>query len=157
MIPTDDFSLTISRLLQAPRRLLWKAWSDPVHLAKWWCPEPWTTEVLEFDLRPGGGFHTLMRGPDGETSDNPGSFLDVQPQSRIVFTSLLLADWRPAAPPWMPMTAYIDFSDEAGGTRYTARVLHADGKGRDAHEQMGFHDGWGTCIEQLDHYARKLS
>jgi len=157
MNPNDEVTLTISRLLRAPRHLVWKAWTDPAHLAQRWCPKPWTTEVLEFDLRPGGGFYTLMRGPGGETSDNPGSFLDVVPQSRIVFTSLLLAGWRPAPPPWMPMTAYISFSDEASGTRYTARVLHTDAQGRDAHEQMGFHDGWGTCIQQLDDYARGLS
>jgi uncharacterized protein YndB with AHSA1/START domain len=154
--PTD-FDLEISRLLRVPRALAWKAWSDPEHLRQWWCPKPWTTEVLAFDLRPGGGFHTLMRGPnEGDISDNPGAFLDVVPQSCIVWTSELVADWRPAPGSWLPMTAYITFNDEGEGTRYSARVLHRDQATRDEHEKMGFFDGWGTCITQLEDYALSL-
>ena len=109
--------LVISRLLRAPRAALWRAWTEPSLLKEWWCPKPWTTEVRAFDLLPGGAFHTFMRGPDGGTSDNPGCFLEVVPQTRIAFTSMLLGDWRPATP-WMPFTAAISMADEAGGTRY---------------------------------------
>ena len=98
--------LIISRLVRAPRATLWRAWTDPALLKEWWCPKPWTTEVRAFDLRAGGAFHTFMQGPDGGTSDNPGCFVEVVPLQRIVFTSMLLADWRPATP-WMPFTAYI--------------------------------------------------
>jgi uncharacterized protein YndB with AHSA1/START domain len=66
-----EYDLEISRVLRVPRELVWQAWSDPAHLKEWWCPKPWTTEVRAFDLRPGGAFHTFMRGPDGGTSDNP--------------------------------------------------------------------------------------
>ena len=78
-----------------------------------------------FDLRPGGAFHTFLRGPDGGSSDNPGAFLEVVPQSRIAFTSMLLGGWRPATP-WMPFTAIITLADEGEGTRYVAKVMHAD-------------------------------
>lgn len=147
--------LVISRLLRAPRAAVWRAWSDPAQLKLWWCPAPWTTEVRAFDLRAGGAFHTFMQGPDGGSSDNPGSFLEVQPQARIVFSSLLLADWRPATP-WMPFTAVITMADEGTGTRYTARVMHPDAATRDRHATMGFHEGWGLCIDQLDALALKL-
>ena len=148
--------LVISRLLRAPRPALWRAWTDPALLRQWWCPKPWTTEVRAFDLRPGGAFHTFMRGPDGGTSDNPGAFLEVVPQSRLVWTSALLEHWRPAADPWMPMTAYINLSDEGEHTRYVATVLHKDKATRDQHEAMGFFDGWGTCITQLEQFAASL-
>ena len=148
--------LVISRLLNAPRAALWRAWTEPALLAEWWCPKPWTTQVKAFDLRPGGDFHTFMQGPDGGTSDNPGCFLEVVPQSRIVCTSAIIGGWRPAPNPWMPFTAIITMADEGGGTRYTATVMHKDGPGREAHEKMGFFEGWGTCITQLEGYANTL-
>jgi hypothetical protein len=83
--------LVISRLVRAPRRAVWRAWSDPVLLKEWWCPRPWMTEVRAFELRAGGAFHTFMHGPDGGRSDNPGCFLEVVPFERIVFTSMLTA------------------------------------------------------------------
>ena len=88
-----------------------------------------------------------MRGPDGDSSDNPGCFLDVVPQSRLVFTSLLLADWRPAMP-WLPFTAVITMADEGAGTRHVATAMHPDAATRDRHAEMGFFEGWNTCIDQ---------
>jgi len=156
MSAEHPFDLRITRLLRAPRALVWKAWSDPAHLKQWWCPKPWTTDVRAFEFTAGGAFHTFMQGPDGGTSDNPGVFLEVTPQSRIVFTTALVAQWRPANEPWLPMTAIITMADEGSDTRYTALVLHKDQATRDRHEEMGFHEGWGTCITQLEAYAGTL-
>lgn len=151
----DAHDLVISRLVRAPRAKLWQAWTDPVLLKEWWCPKPWTTEVRAFDLRPGGAFHTFMQGPDGGTSDNPGCFLEIVPMQRLAFTSALLGDWRPATP-WLNFSAIIEMADEAGGTRYTATVMHPDTATRDRHETMGFFEGWGTCIDQLEAFAAQL-
>lgn len=147
--------LVISRLVRAPRAKLWKAWTDPALLKEWWCPKPWTTEVRAFDLRPGGAFHTFMQGPDGGESDNPGSFLDIVPERRIVMTSTLLGGWRPATP-WLPFTAIVEMDDEGDATRYVATVMHPDKQTRDRHEEMGFFDGWNTCIDQLEALAAAL-
>ena len=152
---TESTDLVISRLVRAPRAKLWQAWADPKLLMEWWCPRPWTTEVREFDLRPGGDFYTFMRGPDGGTSDNPGAFLEVVPQARIVFTSMLTGGWRPNTP-WMPFTAIITMADEASGTRYVATVMHPDPATRDKHDQMGFYEGWGACITQLEELALQI-
>ena len=148
--------LKISRLLAAPRSRIWHAWSDPKLLAQWWCPRPWTTEVRAFDFRAGGDFYTFMRGPDGGESDNPGCFLEVEPQERIVMTTQLTGGWRPATP-WLAITAIITMADEAAGTRYVARVLHKDSADSDRHKDMGFFDGWGTCITQLEELAQKIA
>ena len=129
--------------------------ADPELLTQWWCPKPWTTEVRAFDLRPGGVFYTFMRGPDGGTSDNPASFLEVVPQARIVFTSLLAEGWRPTTP-WLAFTAVISMADEGDGTRYVASVMHPDKATRDRHEEMGFFQGWNTCIDQLEAFAQQL-
>ncbi|MFY9511495.1 MAG: SRPBCC family protein [Rubrivivax sp.] len=150
--PTD---LVISRLVHAPRATLWRAWTDPQLLQEWWCPKPWTTEVKAFDLRPGGGFHTFMQGPDGGSSDNPGCFLEIVPQQRLVFSSALVAGWRPVTP-WMSFTAIITLADEAEGTRYVAQVMHPDQATRDRHEELGFHEGWNICITQLEALVQTL-
>jgi uncharacterized protein YndB with AHSA1/START domain len=151
----DHNDLVISRIVRAPRAALWRAWSDPELLKEWWCPKPWTTQVRAFDMRPGGDFHTYMRGPDGGESDNPGCFLEVVPQSRIVFSSMLTGGWRPNTP-WLGFTAIISMADEGEGVRYVATVMHPDKATRDRHEEMGFFDGWGTCIQQLEDFAQRL-
>lgn len=151
----DARDLVITRLLRAPRAALWRAWTEPELLAQWWCPKPWTTEVRAFDLRPGGAFHTYMQGPDGGVSDNPGSFLEVVPQSRLVFTSMLTAGWRPNTP-WLGFTAIVTMEDEGSGCRYTARVMHPDDAARQRHEELGFFEGWGAAIAQLDEFAATL-
>ncbi|CAN0626162.1 Polyketide cyclase [Burkholderia multivorans] len=151
----DSRDLVITRVLRAPRAALWRAWSEPELLKQWWCPKPWTTEVIAFDMQPGGAFHTLMKGPDGNSSDNPGSFLEVVPQSRLVFSSLLTAGWRPAKP-MLGFTAVITMEDEGEGSRYTARVMHQDEEARATHEKYGFFEGWNSVITQLDEFAYSL-
>jgi uncharacterized protein YndB with AHSA1/START domain len=152
----DSHDLVISRLVRAPRATLWRAWTDPQLLKEWWCPKPWTTEVRAFELRPGGAFHTFMRGPDGGTSDNPGYFLEIVAQEKIAMTSMLVGGWRPATP-WLAMTAVVTMADEAGGTRYVATVMHPDAATKERHEEMGFFQGWNTCIDQLEAVARALA
>jgi len=150
------FDLSISRIIRAPRRAVWLAWSDPRHLQQWWCPAPWRAEVRAFDLRPGGAFDVLMLGPDGQQEPNPGAFLEIVPEERIVFTSSLTEGWRPATP-WLAMTAIITMEDAADGTAYSARVLHKDEDDRRRHEELGFQDGWGIVIVQLEALARQLA
>lgn len=154
-VATEPSDLVISRLVRAPRALLWRAWTEPELLTQWWCPKPWTTQVRAFDLRPGGGFHTFMQGPDGGTSDNPGCFLEIVAHRRIVFTSLLTAGWRPGIP-WLAFTAIVSLADEADGTRYVATVMHPDKATRDRHEELGFFEGWNICIDQLEAFAQSL-
>ena len=154
---SEKLDLEISRFVAAPRAKMWRAWSDPKLLAQWWCPKPWTTEVRGFEFRAGGVFQTIMRGPNGEggEDDAPGIFLEIVPQERIVFTSCLTTGWRPCTP-WLPMTAIFTFADEGDGTRYVARCRHADADNAKKHEEMGFFDGWGTCMTQLEELAKAL-
>ena len=151
----QKLDLEISRFIAVPRARVWQAWTDPALLKQWWCPKPWTTEVRAFDLRPGGGFHTCMRGSEGGESDNPGCFLEIVPEERIVFTSMLTAGWRPHTP-WLGMTAIFTMADEARGTRYIARCMHKDPEDSKRHEEMGFFEGWGTCVTQLEEIAKTL-
>jgi len=67
----------------------------------------------------------------------------------------LTAGWRPGTHA-LPFTAVISMTDEAGGTRYVATVMHPDRATRDRHDEMGFFDGWNTCIDQLEAFAKEL-
>jgi uncharacterized protein YndB with AHSA1/START domain len=156
----SDIELTISRRLAAPRAAVWDAWSDPRRLEEWFCPKPWRAEVTAFDLRPGGAFRTVMHGPGGERHDEgEGCFVEVVPRERVVFTSALGKDFRPATSD-LPMTAIITLADDmAGGdgTLYAARVLHANAGDARRHAEMGFEQGWGAAIAQLEEVARRLA
>jgi uncharacterized protein YndB with AHSA1/START domain len=146
---TASSDLTISRLIKAPPAAVWKAWSDPKHFQQWWIPEPRECKVVKLDLRPGGGFETLMREGEGDFQPHvEGCFLEIAPEQRLSFTTTLIEGWRPGEP-WLALTAIMTFVPEEGGTRYNAHVLHKNEAESRKHEEMGFYDGWGTTIEQL--------
>jgi uncharacterized protein YndB with AHSA1/START domain len=145
--PTSDRELVLTRLIDAPRDKLFKAWTDPALLKQWFAPKPYTTPVAETDVRPGGASLIVMRGPDGQDLPNRGVYLEVIANERLVFTDAYTKAWEPSAKPFM--TVILTFENEAGKTRYTARVRHWSVADREAHEKMGFHQGWGQCTDQL--------
>jgi uncharacterized protein YndB with AHSA1/START domain len=109
---------------------------------------PWTTPRAELDVRPGGASLVVMRGPDGTEFPCCGVYLEVVPNKRLVFTDAYSAAWEPSSKPFM--TAILTFENEGGKTRYTARVRHWTVADRETHEKnMGFHEGWGRCTDQL--------
>jgi uncharacterized protein YndB with AHSA1/START domain len=110
--------------------------------------------VVEVDVRPGGTSHMIFRGPDGQEFPNRGVYLEVVPDERLVFTDAYTEAWVPSAKPFM--TGVLTLSDEAGGTRYTAHVLHWSEEDRAQHEERGFHEGWGKATDQLEALARTL-
>ena len=150
---THELSLT--RFIAAPRAVVWRCWTEPDLLKQWFTPRPWTTPVVEIDVRPGGANYFLFQGPNGEEFPNRGVYLDVVPEERLVFTDAYVAAWVPSAEPFM--TATITLSDEAGGTRYEARVRHWTEEAMKRHEDMGFHAGWGKATDQLEELAKRLA
>lgn len=153
----EKSELTIARFIKAPPSVVWKAWSTPEHLEKWWIPAPIECKVIRLDLRPGGAFETRMREGSGDFQPHvDGCFLEIVPEARLVFTTVLTAGWQPAEP-WLALTAIITFEAQDGGTRYAARVLHKNAAESQKHEKMGFYDGWGTTIDQLATVAAQLA
>ena len=152
----NSLELTITRTLDAPRALVWKAWSTKEHIEKWWCPKPWKARFTGFELAAGGAFDCDMSGPNGEGHTVSGSILDVVPQSRIVFTDLLVAGWRPAPNPFIGFTAIFTMEDEGARTRYVARCFHISAEDAKRHAEMGFYEGWETVATQLEEIAKSL-
>ncbi|MDP3169751.1 MAG: SRPBCC family protein [Polaromonas sp.] len=144
---TPDRELLLTRLIDAPPEKVFQAWTDPALIVQWFTPKPWETVRAETDVRPGGSSLIVMRGPDGTEFPNRGVYLEVVPNKRLVFTDAFTEAWTPSEKPFM--TGVLTFEDEGGKTRYTARVLHWTVADREAHEKMGFHEGWGKATEQL--------
>jgi uncharacterized protein YndB with AHSA1/START domain len=148
--PTLD--LVLEREIDVPVELVWKAWTTPEHLKEWFVPKPWSITACELDLRPGGIFSTTMRSPEGEEFPNLGCYLEVTPLERLVFTDTLLPGYRPAPKPFF--TGVLELSRISSGTRYKAIAIHGDEETRKNHEEMGFHDGWGTVATQMVDYIK---
>lgn len=143
-----DRELVLTRLINAPREKVYRAWTDPELLKQWFAPKPYTTPIVEVDVRPGGSAYFVMRGPDGKDLPNRGVYLEVVPNQKLVSTDAYVKAWEPSEKPFM--TLILTFEDEGGKTRYTARVRHWTVADREAHEKMGFHEGWGLCADQLE-------
>ena len=78
--------LLLERVVDVPPELVWAAWTVPEHVKKWFTPAPWVTINCEIDLRPGGIFRTVMRGPEGQEINNIGCFLEIMPSRKLVWT-----------------------------------------------------------------------
>lgn len=152
--PVSERELVLTRIIDAPREKLFKAWTDPELVKQWFAPLPWTTSAAELDVRPGGTAMVVMRDPDGNEYPNPGVYLEVVENEQLVFTDAFTKAWEPSEKPFM--TAIVTFEDIGGKTRYTARARHWTVADREAHEKMGFHEGWGQCADQLAALVAKI-
>jgi uncharacterized protein YndB with AHSA1/START domain len=149
-----DRELVLTRLINAPREKVYRAWTEPELLKQWFAPKPYTTPIVEMDVRPGGSAYFVMRGPDGKDLPNRGVYLEVVRNEKLVSTDAYVKAWEPSDKPFM--TLILTFEDEAGKTRYTARVRHWTVADREAHEKMGFHGGWSLCTDQLEALVAKI-
>src|SRR5262249_60198182 len=127
--PDPKLDLVMERVVDAPAHLVWEAWTRPEHLKKWFCPLPWKTTDCEIDLRPGGLFRTVMRGPEGQEIRNLGCYLEVIENQKLVFTSALGPGYRPVekaegcgGPPFAPAAPPAQRGAE---TQTTATAAHA--------------------------------
>ena len=155
--------LVLERTINAPRKLVWKAWTDPSLLRQWFAPKPYEISEVEMDLAPGGIFRIRMVGPDGFDTGhgNAGCVLEVVDEERLVWTSALGPQFRPAEMgegcESFPMTAVVTFADAGHGrTLYRAVALHKNAADRDMHAGMGFDEGWGKCADQLEELAQEM-
>ena len=160
----SNFDLVLERTIDAPIALVWTAYTDPAHLKQWFAPRPYQITECELDLKPGGIFRIRMTGPDGFDTGhgNAGCVLEVVEGKKLAWTSALGPGYRPAEMgegcESFPMTAIVTLEDAGNGkTAYKAVALHKNAADMAMHEQMGFHDGWGTTAKQLEEQAQSLA
>ena len=85
-LPGNSHILTLTRIFHAPRELVFRAWTDPKHLARWWGPEGFTLPFCEMDFRPGGTYRVCMRSPEGADYWVGGVYLEIIEPERLVFS-----------------------------------------------------------------------
>jgi uncharacterized protein YndB with AHSA1/START domain len=158
MTKNNDQDLVLERVVDVSPELVFKAWTTPKHLMPWFCPKPYRTVECEIDLKPGGKFFAQMVDPDGnKLPAHPGCYLEIVPNRKLVWTSALGPGYRPLDPalaPWF-FTAVLTFEPHGNGRcKYTATAVHTTKEHAEAHEKMGFSQGWGKVVEQLVAYVK---
>jgi uncharacterized protein YndB with AHSA1/START domain len=134
--------LVITRVLDAPRELVFQAWTEPEHLVHWSCPHGFTLTHCEGDLRPGGAWRSCMRSPEGRDLWLGGVYREIVAPERLVFTHA----WDDAAgKPGHETVATVTLVDQGGKTKMTFRQAFFESvQQRDGHQE-----GWTECFERL--------
>jgi uncharacterized protein YndB with AHSA1/START domain len=149
MTINPKLDIVLKKELDLASELVWKAWTTPELICKWFCPEPWKVIEARLDLRPGGIFSTVMQSPEGEKFPGTGCILEVIPQKKLVWTSTLLPDFRPADTKDFTFTCVITLEGHGDKTSFTAIAMHKSEEDRQKHVEMGFEQGWSICADQL--------
>jgi uncharacterized protein YndB with AHSA1/START domain len=152
---TADREIVVTRVFDAPRALVFKAWTDPKLVAAWWGPKGYASSGCEIDLRPGGTFRLHMRGPEGIVYPCQGAFREIVEPERIVYVGVL--DDGPACGAGLPPHSIVTvtFAEHRGKTTLTIHThLHSVA----AHAAVvgaGFNAGWATSLERLAEHLAK--
>lgn len=139
-------TVTLTRIYNAPRERVWKAWTDPKQFAQWWGPAGFTNPRCEVDVRPGGAIRIDMRGPDGTVYPMTGVYEEVVAYERLVFTASALDE---KGKPLFEVLNTVTFAEQGGKTKLTvqARVVTKTA-GADAMLD-GMEEGWKGSLDRL--------
>ena len=145
--------VVITRILDAPRSLVFKAWTDPKHVAQWWGPHGFTTPVCELDVRPGGAIRIHMRGPDGTVYPMTGVYQEIVEPERLVFTGAALDE---EGNPLFEVLNTVTLAEQGGKTTLTlqARVVKSTAEAIPYLE--GMEAGWEQSLERLEAHLAKV-
>lgn len=147
----NDREVLILRVVDAPRRVVFDAWTKPQHVRKWMLgPEGWTMPVCEIDLRPGGSWHYVWRKSDGTEMDMTGTFREVVPPERLVHTE----QW---GPQWPETINTLVLTESGGQTHMALTVTYPSKEARDAALKTGMKDGMDVSYARLDQLLKELA
>ena len=147
-----DREIVATRLLDAPRALVFKAWTDPEHIGQWWGPKGFTTTTYKMDAKPGGVWRFVMHGPDGVDYQNKITYLEIVEPERLVYEHGGDEDVEPVS-----FRVTVTFEEFAGKTRLTVRMLFPSAKARDfTVEKYGAAEGLGQTLDRLGAYLVKM-
>jgi len=145
---TAERGLVITRVFDAPRLLVFKAWTEPERLVRWWGPRGFTTPSCKMDVRPGGAFRFHMRSPEGTDHWLRGAYREIVEPERLVFSWA----WEDAeSKPGHETLVTVSFAEQAAKTQLTLRqAIFESVTARDAHQ-----GGWTSCLDHLAEYLAK--
>ena len=143
----SEQELVIKRVFDAPRKLVWQAWTDPEKLKHWSAPKGFTLPVSEGDLRVGGKWRATMVSPDGKEMSLGGEYREIVEPSRLVFTHIWFTDGKPGVESLVTVTLV----ERGGKTEMTFRQTGFESvESRDGHSE-----GWNECFDLLDELLRR--
>lgn len=156
-----------TRVVSAPRALVWQAWTSAEHLMKWFGPKGFKMKVAKLDLRPGGSFHYALEAPNGALMWGLWSLREVEAPHRLVIVTSFSDEHRgktrhPMAPDWpLESLSTLTLTEEGGKTTITidSRPLNPSPREREVFEggRSSMQQGWTGTIEQLEAHLRDLS
>ena len=144
----SDREITITRVFDTPRRLVWQCWTSCEHLPHWMLgPDGWTMPICEIDLRPGGAHRSVWRNADGTEMEIKGVYQEVSPPERLVYTESWGRDWPET-------TDTLTFIEHDGRTTATLTMRFPSKQARDAALETGRQEGMNQSFGRLDAYLR---
>lgn len=147
----SDVEVVMTRVFDAPRRLVWQAWTSPEHVSQWMLgPEGWSMPVCEIDLRPGGSWHFVWRKANGAEMEMRGTYREVAPPERLVSTE----KW---GPEWPETVNTLTLAELDGRTTLTQTILYPSKQARDAALKTGMADGAATSMDRLEKRLHTLT
>ena len=154
LMASSEQELVLTRVFGAPRKLVFKAWTDPKCVAMWWGPHHFTNPVCELDARPGGAILIHMRAPDGTVYPMTGTFQEVVEPERIVFASAALDN---KGNPMFEILNTVTFEEHDGKTKQTVRARVIKMTPQAAPYLAGMEQGWTQSLERLTTYIAVLT
>ncbi|MEO1608313.1 MAG: VOC family protein [Pseudomonadota bacterium] len=151
----DGLTLEITCIVDAPRTMVWRCWTEAELFRQWFCPKPWMVTEADFKLQPGGRMNTIMQGPDGTRVENSGVWLEIEQGRRLTFTDAYSEGFIPNASSFI--TSYVELSDRPGQqTEMVWGARHSNDTDKQKHLAMGFQQGWSAATGQLEDLAQSL-
>ncbi len=143
---SGERELVITRIFDAPRSLVFKAWTEPEHLVHWWGPRGFTSTIIANDVRPGGTYRVHMRGPEGDDHWSQGVYREVVEPERLVLAGAWTdADGKPTSPETL---LTVTFEEHQGKTKLTLhQAIFESVAARDSHR-----GGWNSSLDRLAAY-----
>ena len=138
--------VVITRIYDAPRALVWKAWIDRASMQQWWGPKSFTNPVCELDVKLGGAWRIVMRAPDGTDYPCGGVYREIVERERLVFTNIATD---PAGKPILDGLTTVTFADEGGKTKLTLQTRATALVDYAAAYLEGMEAGWSQSLDSL--------
>jgi uncharacterized protein YndB with AHSA1/START domain len=145
--------LTVERTFNAPRQVVFGAFTDADRLAQWWGPRGWQTTSYKMEFRPGGQWHYCMRGPDGMESWGLSTYQEIVEPERIVYTDVFSDESGKPTEGMPTMTIVMEFTERDGATTITSRSEFASPADLDAIMGMGMKEGLTETWDRLEEYV----
>jgi uncharacterized protein YndB with AHSA1/START domain len=149
---TADREICTSRLINAPRELVWKAWTDPAHITHWWGPHGFSTTTKQFEFKPGGTWRFTMHGPDGTDYANRVIYHEIEEISRIAYKHMGEEEYSAIL-----FEAEVQFEEVNGNTKVTLRSVFPTAQERDyVVVNHGAIEGAENTLERLETFVATL-